>query len=602
MAPVDAMVREGRARMRAKNKALLGVVAAVAALAVGAGCTGSSDEPTGRDTKAEDAAAQPAQPAKDVDAAMPAAVPPKAAQGGTLTVGTAQVPPSFDPTQAYYGDSVAILKGLVTRSLTQLVDVDGQMVLMPDMATDLGRPNETNTEWTFTLKKGLKYEDGSEVKTADVVYAIERTFATSELPGGPPYNKMFFLDGATYKGPFSDVENYRGVVADGRDITLRMARPFPDMDYYASFPAFTAIPRERDNPSTYGTRPLATGPYKFADYQPGVSLSLVKNRHWEGSTDPGRIQAVDRWTFTFGEDSVALEQALVDDAGRAQTMLSYDNVSPAAYRAIRTKDSARLVTGTSPCTHMWYLDMTRITDLKVRQAIGWAYPYRRVWRAGGEIAGVTRLGGTTILPPGTIGRKSFDPLGNEGTRTDPEESRKLLNAAGHEPGDYEIKFLFATDDEESVHIKDEIVEGLEAGGFKATPIASTTYELRSDRTGYDSQVNVRSTGWCSDWPTGGSVFPSQWSGDLVGRQGMPNPANFDEAYADREQRRILGTLSPEEAAQAWGELDEMIMTRSFPAVVTGYSGTATIHGSRVGGMEDDGVSGMPPFNRMYVIE
>lgn len=155
VAPVDAMVREGRARMRPKNKVLLGVVAAVAALAVGAGCTGSSDEPTGRDTKAEDAAAQPA---KDIDAAMPAAVPPKAAQGGTLTVGTAQVPPSFDPTQAYYGDSVAILKGLVTRSLTQLVDVDGQMVLMPDM---VNRPRAAERD---QHRMDLHAQEGPEVR------------------------------------------------------------------------------------------------------------------------------------------------------------------------------------------------------------------------------------------------------------------------------------------------------------------------------------------------------------------------------------------------------------------------------------------------------
>ena len=46
------------------------------------------------------------------------------------------------------------------------------MQLVPDMATDLGRPNEDNTEWTFTLKDGIKYEDGTDVKAEDVAYAI----------------------------------------------------------------------------------------------------------------------------------------------------------------------------------------------------------------------------------------------------------------------------------------------------------------------------------------------------------------------------------------------------------------------------------------------
>ena len=49
------------------------------------------------------------------------------------------------------------------RALTQYVrdPKSNDMVLVPDMATDLGRPNEDSTEWTFTLKDGLKYEDGA---------------------------------------------------------------------------------------------------------------------------------------------------------------------------------------------------------------------------------------------------------------------------------------------------------------------------------------------------------------------------------------------------------------------------------------------------------
>ena len=62
---------------------------------------------------------------------------------------------------------------MVTRALTQYVydPETNDMVLAPDMATDLGQPNEDNTEWTFTLRDGLKYEDGTDVKAEDVAYA-----------------------------------------------------------------------------------------------------------------------------------------------------------------------------------------------------------------------------------------------------------------------------------------------------------------------------------------------------------------------------------------------------------------------------------------------
>ena len=290
---------------------------------------------------------------------------------------------------------------------------------------------------------------------------------------------------------------------------------------------------------------------------------------------------------------------IINDSGSAQTSLTYDNVTASGYRSIQ-EDKDRLVTGTSPCTYMWYLDMTKITDIDVRRAIGYAYPYRAAWKAGGEIEGVTRIPGTSILPPGTAGRVEYDALGIKGVDTDPEKSKELLKEAG--AMGYEIKFLFASDDPLAVQAKDQTVKGLEAGGFKATPIASTVETIRTDRTDYDSPINVRSSGWCSDWPSGGSWFPAQWAGDLVGLEGMPNPANFKEADMAAEQDRILDTLTPEEATAAWGEFDKTMQEKYYPAVVTGYSGTAMIHGSKVGGMENNNVYGMPTFPQMFITE
>ena len=564
--------------------------------ACGGGGTTKGETPGDSQTMAEGGNAGAG---KDDSVQPPAAIPEGAQEGGTLTVNTVNVPSTLDPTQAYYTDSVAIMSGLVTRALTQYAYVDGEMVLIPDMATDLGRPNEDNTEWTFTLREGLKYEDGSEVKAEDVAYAVKRSFAIEELPDGPTYQTTFFLDGDKYKGPFSDKGEYAGVEVDGQDITIKMRRPFTDMDYYAAFPSYTGIPEAKDDPATYGNHPLATGPYKFADYKPGTSLTLVKNDQWDPDTDPGRIQMVDGWEFNFGQDTAKLENVIINDSGAAQTSLTYDDVTASGYRSIQ-EDKDRLVTGTSPCTYMWYLDMTKITDKNVRMAVGYAYPYRAAWKAGGEIEGVTRVPGTAILPPGTAGRVEYDPLGIGGVDTDVAKSKELLEEAG-EMG-FEIKFLFASDDALSVQAKDQIVKGLEAGGFKATPIAATVETIRTDRTDYDSEINVRSSGWCSDWPSGGSWFPAQWGGELVGLEGMPNPANFKEAQMDDEQNRILDDLTPDEATAAWGDFDEMMQTDFYPAVITGYDGTAMIHGSKVGGMENNNVYGMPTFPQMFVTQ
>ncbi len=270
----------------------------------------------------------------------------------------------------------------------------------------------------------------------------------------------------------------------------------------------------------------------FDDYKPGSSLTLVKNPNWDPATDPGRIQTVDKWVFDFGEDTAKLENAILSDTGEGQTTITYDNVTPPTYKKVEADDPDRLVVGTSPCTYMWYLDMTKITDINVRKAIGYAYPYLDAWKAAGEIVGLTRVPSTSILPPGTAGRVDYDVLGIKGQNTDPEKSKELLQQAG--AMGYEIKFLYATDDPQSVAAKDQIIKGLEAGGFTATPIASTSAKIRDERADPDSPINVRSSGWCSDWPSGGSWFPAQWDGALVGLAGMPNQANFKEAGRRRD--------------------------------------------------------------------
>ena len=122
-----------------------------------------------------------------------------------------------------------------------------------------------------------------------------------------------------------------------------MSRPFPEMDYYASFPLFTRIPEAKDTKEEYGNHPLATGPYMFEDYKPGSSLTLVKNPNWDPATDPGRIQSVDKWVFKFGEDTAKIENTILSDTGEGQTTMTYDNITPPTYKKITADAPERLV-------------------------------------------------------------------------------------------------------------------------------------------------------------------------------------------------------------------------------------------------------------------
>lgn len=571
---------------------------AAAAMVSLAACGSSGGTTSAQDTNTFKSGGN-AGAAVDPNREAPAAEIDGAKAGGTVTVLSARGLTTMDPTEAYYVNTASILSGLVTRSLTQYAyDPDSNtMILVPDIATNTGVPNADFTEWKYTIRDGVKFEDGTPVTAQDVAYGILRSFDRDTFPGGASYSNDYFVDADKYKGPYKGGTDYKGIEVKGSTLTLHMAKPFLDMPYWGSFPAIGPIPQEGSDPATYAQHPMATGPYKFESYEPGESLTLVRNDQWDAATDPARHAYPDKYVFKFTENSKQLDQVILADTGAGATTLTFDSLLAADYQKARTEANDRTVLGSQPCTFMWWPDYRVIKDINVRRAIGYAYPYQDNWTAIGELVGVTRVPGTSILPPGIPGRPDYNVLGVEPGTTDPEKAKELLAKAGYQPGEFELKFLFATDDPNSVAGKGQIVKGLEAAGFKATPVASTVNEaptLRADPN-YD-KINVRSFRWCSDWPSGGSWFPPLFSSN-----GSNNYAEFSEPAVDKEIARIQ-QLPIDEQPDAWGALDQTIEEKYYPVVNTGYSGVAMLHGSKIGDMVNDEVFGMPNWKDIHVIQ
>ncbi|MEP6665647.1 MAG: ABC transporter substrate-binding protein, partial [Nocardioidaceae bacterium] len=463
-----------------------------------AACGGSSNNPTEGIKSQTDSGA--AGQGKDANRQAPAAEISGAQKGGTVKVISIAGLNTMDPTEAYYTNTASMLSGLVTRSLTQYVydPKTGQMLLVPDIATDLGTPNSDFTEWTFTIRPGVKFENGQEVTADDVAYGIKRSFDRTTFPDGANYSNIYFLGGDKYEGPYTSGDKYAGVVVKGDQLTLKMSTPFPDMPYWGSFPAMGPIPAGKDSdPAKYALHPWSTGPYMFKDYTPEKSLTLVQNPNWDASTDPGRHQYVDGYDMQFDVPTAKVDQIMLQDQGDGQTTLTYDNISNTNFIKAKNDSSDRLVVGTQPCSFYWAPDYRKITDIEVRQALAYAYPYHNAWAAGGYIEGVTRQAGTNMMPPGIPGRTEYNPLpDHDAGSTDPAKAKDLLKQSGNEG--YEISFLYSQDDPLSVDTKDAIVRALEAAGFTAKPYATTVADNSTLRSDPNTKINVRSLGWCSD--------------------------------------------------------------------------------------------------------
>jgi peptide/nickel transport system substrate-binding protein len=136
------------------------------------------------------------------NAALGAVVNPSSRAGGTIVFDNSSgVPDSTDPGNTYYANMWNIVR-LYGRALVTYKSAPGTagMRLVPDLATSLGRVSDNGLTWTYHLKPGIKFEDGSTVTSRDVKYAVERTYAKDVLPNGPSYFTALLTDPG-YPGP-----------------------------------------------------------------------------------------------------------------------------------------------------------------------------------------------------------------------------------------------------------------------------------------------------------------------------------------------------------------------------------------------------------------
>ncbi|HQR26370.1 MAG TPA: ABC transporter substrate-binding protein [Nocardioides sp.] len=572
-----------------------------AALLTLAACGGSGD--SGGDSEVKGDFEQAASGfAKDPEAQGPAPEVPGATEGGTLTV-YAQGDPgpnSLDPTEGWSVLGNSIQQAYMNRSLTQYMrDPDtGQFLLVPDLATDLGRPNSDFTEWTFTLRDGVKWEDGKPVTPEELAFGIQRSLDSDTFPAGPgtEYSKTYFLDADTYKGPYTDKGvDYQGITVDGNDITIKMSKPFPDMDWWGSFMAMGPAPLGKvSDPPAYGKHPLSTGPYKIESFRSSEELVMVKNDQWDPATDPARHQYADKVVIKFNQDPNKTDQVMLSGNTDAQTGISI-GINSANYQKFQDTVGDRLVKQSAQCTNYTTPDYTKITDINIRKAIAYAIPYEDVWTVGGEIPGVTRVPANTLMPPGMAGRKDFYVDGEQITYN-PDKAKQLLADAGV-TGQYKLTNVYYEPDPLARDTQKVMVEGMKAAGFDLTgiPVEVSPYDIwlnPDDKT--NKKLNLRGVNWCSDWPSGLTMLPP------IAKTGAAyNTAQFSEKAVDDKMESIT-TLPLDEQPGAWGDLDEEISTQYFPIIPTAYRNEMLVYGEKVGAFYGDPAFGAPYYKDLFV--
>lgn len=498
-------------------------------------------------------------------------------KGGDLTILTAQTELSFDPAKS---QSLAITSlGLVERRLTTWDITPGQEAkYVPDLATDTGKSSNGGKTWTYTLKDGLTFDDGTPITSEDIKYGIERSFAP-ELSGGLGYHKSLLAGAEKYTGPYGGKELASIKTPDDKTIVFELNTPYGDWPWIASMPAFSPVPKARDTkPATYGEKPAASGPYAVASYQQGVALKLVRNPKWSAATDTVRTAGPDTITFKMSQDETVAAQALIADSGEAQTSFGAQFVPPAQLAQAQGNPTAKSRLVTSDPGALAYLAFNTargaLKDVKVRQALEYAADRQAFLLAsGGEISGAAA---TTLITPGIPGRAEYDlyPAPASG---DVDKAKSLLAAAGH-ADDLNLT-LITKNDSVSLAQAQALQQGFEKAGVKVTldPQDETTVTDRVTGSSGDYDLYIGS--WQPDFPSpNGNIQPLFDSSQIGG--GGYNISRYSNPAVDAAIAKATGTVDPADAGTQWAAIDKQVMTDA-PVVPLTYTKNSFLHGSKV---------------------
>lgn len=541
------------------------------------------------------------------DSTGPAPEVAGAKKGGTVSVLQLDAFNYLDPAEIYYADTLTNSL-LYNRSLTGYkIDDKGKVTLVGDLATDPGKPSDGGRTWTYTLKKGLKWEDGTPITSADVRQSVERLY-DDWASDGPMYVPQWLsgsgqdfrkaLPDGPYKGkhlPASVLDT-----PDPQTVVFHFKAPHPDAPYAMAMPNIGAAPAApgKDTGVKYNNRPMASGPYKFAEIKPGKTISLVRNEHWDPKTDPIRHQYADKFQIDFGIQESDMTRRILADRGSDKTAMSFSNaVTTDTAQAVLSNAAARSRTfqEIQPYEDYMAINTRRIKDKRVRQAIAYALPSGQILaQVGGKTGGVVA---GNLMSPSLAGWQDTDPFGKKKfPGGDIAKAKKLLEEA--DAVGTTLVYAYKNDE---IYQKVSVVvaQALERAGFKVEKKEIDGDNLRDEISKVDKKIDIHRASWGADWPVGSTVVPPLFDGRFI-TDGSQNYWLLNNPEVNKEIDRINAVQDVDQAAPQWFKLSEKILTEDVPAVPIFYNQQYSIWGSGLGGVKYHSVYGTADPTSVFV--
>jgi peptide/nickel transport system substrate-binding protein len=494
--------------------------------------------------------------ADGADAGVDGVRSPSDRTGGTLRVVAPGIV-SLDP-QRSYQPGVWNLMRLYTRTLVTYSTEPGHTdELVPDLATDLGTPSKDGRTWKFTLRKGIRFENGRPITSRDVKYGIERSFASEVVVGGPTYVFDLFDDPANpYPGPYQDETRDKlglGAIAtpDDRTIVFTLRGAQPDFQFVMALPSSSPVPADDDTKGKYGDDPMSSGPYAITSVDRATGILLERNPEWDPATDDVRSALPDRVVVRTGLTGVERDQAIL--AGSADVDLSGTGAQPVTTARLSGEDGSalrdRVDEITSGAVRLLALptDVAPMDNADCRAAVTAAIDRRALQDLLGGAADAVR---SSQLWPLALPGGPEDP--------DPPADLKAARASLEECGQAEgfTTELAVVNTPTSLALARGIADQLAEVGITVKVRALDVETFYATEVGDPDNVAKKGYGlvlvpWTADFPTASSFLVPLVDGRSIRSVANTNYARLNDRAVNALVDEARGTADPADATGAW---------------------------------------------------
>jgi peptide/nickel transport system substrate-binding protein len=537
-------------------------LAVSAALAIALTACGGGGSDTGGGTKAAGATAA-------FNAAMGKVYNPSDKKGGTIKFANAGDWDSLDTGETYYAYSWNFVR-LYSRALLMFKAAPGSASeeLVPDLAEGLGTPSDGGKTWTYKIRQGVKFEDGTTVTSKDVKYAVERSTDKETFPNGPAYFDNYLNWPKGWKGPYKSKNmNTDQAIStpDDQTIAFHLKQALGGFDYFVQTPQTAPVPKAKDTGAKYKEHVVATGPYMFESNNLGKNFVLVRNPNWSQATDPNRKALPDRIEVSLNVNADDLDNRVI--SGDLGIDVAGTGIQPAALGKVLPDPSLKARADNPTIARLWYTSITTqvkpLDNIECRKAILYAADrtgYQTAYGgpfSGGDIA-------TQLMPPQIPGAQKFDlyPAGPD-NKGDLTKAKEALAKCGH-PNGFSTNIAYRSERPKEKATAESLQQSLARVGIKLTirPFPQGDYFAQyAGNPPYvrKNNLGLSVNGWGADWNDGFGYLSQIVDSRVIREAGGSSNISVRIPEVNQLLDQAFSEVDKTKREQLWGKIDKRVM-------------------------------------------